>query len=113
LGVFPRHALGCIEETTKSMGGRIMKDGLRVYDADTHVEPSAEVLEKYVDPGFRARLPELAAYRVPIRPGNPGGAPGKHVYRFGQIQFKRTLAEARPRATHTGRDTHGMASKIP
>src|SRR5438105_13189460 len=90
-----------------------MKDGLRVYDADTHVEPSAEVLEKYVDPGFRARLPELAAYRVPIRPGNPGGAPGKHVYRFGQIQFKRILGEAAPRDTHSGRDTHWMGSKQP
>ena len=59
-----------------------MKDGLRVYDADTHVEPSAEVLEKYVDPGFRARLPDLAQYRVPIRPGNPGGSPDRKSTRL-------------------------------
>jgi hypothetical protein len=40
-----------------------MKDGFRIYDADTHVNPAAEVLERYVDPGFRPRLAELARYR--------------------------------------------------
>ena len=49
-----------------------MKNGLRVYDADTHVEPSAEVIDKYVDPGFRPRLEDLAPYRFPVRPGSPG-----------------------------------------
>src|SRR5207249_4172738 len=44
-----------------------MKNGFRVYDSDTHVMPAAEVLERYVDPGFRPRLAELAAYRAPIR----------------------------------------------
>jgi hypothetical protein len=42
-----------------------MRNGFKVYDADTHVMPLAEVLEQYVDPSFRPRLPELAAYRVP------------------------------------------------
>jgi uncharacterized protein len=90
-----------------------MKDGLRVFDSDTHVEPTAEVIDQYVDPGFRSRLPELAPYRQPVRPGNPGGAPGKHVYRYGQISFKRILGEAAPRDTHSGRDTHWMGSKQP
>jgi predicted TIM-barrel fold metal-dependent hydrolase len=90
-----------------------MKDGLRVFDADTHVEPTAEVIDQYVDPSFRVRLPELAPYRQPVRPGNPGGAPGKHVYRYGQISFKRVLGEAEPRDSHSGRDTHWMGSKQP
>ena len=90
-----------------------MKDGLRVFDADTHVEPTAEVLDKYVDPGFRPRLDDLAPYRVPVRPGNPGGAPGRHVYRYGQISYRRILGEAAPRETHSGRDTHWMGSKMP
>jgi len=90
-----------------------MKDGLRVFDADTHVEPTAEVIDQYVDPAFRSRLPELAPYRQPVRPGNPGGAPGKHVYRYGQISFKRVLGEAEPRDSHSGRDTHWMGSKQP
>ena len=90
-----------------------MKDGLRVFDSDTHVEPTAEVLDKYVDPGFRPRLADLAPYRVPVRPGNPGGAPGRHVYRYGQISYRRILGEAAPRETHSGRDTHWMGSKMP
>ena len=42
-----------------------MKNGLRVYDSDTHINPVAEILDKYVDPDFRPRLPELARYRSP------------------------------------------------
>ncbi len=90
-----------------------MRKGLRVFDADTHVEPTAEVLDTYVDPGFRARLPELAPYRQPVRAGAPGGAPGRHVYRYGQISYKRILGEAAPRETHSGRDTQWMGSKQP
>ena len=90
-----------------------MKNGLRVYDADTHVEPSAEVIDKYVDPGFRPRLDELAPYRFPVRAGSPGSSPGRHVYRYGQISYKRILGEAAPRETHSGRDTHWMGSKQP
>jgi len=90
-----------------------MKEGLRVFDADTHVEPTAEVIDQYVDPAFRSRLPELTPFRQPVRPGNPGGAPGKHVYRYGQISFKRVLGEAEPRDSHSGRDTHWMGSKQP
>src|SRR4051812_27719680 len=90
-----------------------MKDGLRIYDADTHVEPSAEVIDKYVDPGFRPRLQELAPYRMPIRAGSPGNVPGRHVYRFGQISYKRILGEAAPRPEHTGRASVWMGSKQP
>jgi predicted TIM-barrel fold metal-dependent hydrolase len=90
-----------------------MKDGLRVFDADTHVEPTAEVIDSYVDPAFRPRLPELAPYRQPVRAGSPGGAPGRHVYRYGQISYKRILGEAAPRETHSGRDTQWMGSKQP
>jgi predicted TIM-barrel fold metal-dependent hydrolase len=91
----------------------MMRDGLRVFDADTHVEPTAEVIDSYVDPAFRPRLPELAQYRQPVRPGSPGGAPGRHVYRYGQISYKRILGEAAPRETHSGRDTQWMGSKQP
>ena len=31
-----------------------MNNGYRVVDADTHVDPAAEVPERYVDPDFRA-----------------------------------------------------------
>jgi len=39
-----------------------MKDGLRVFDSDTHVEPTAEVIDQYVDPAFRSRLPEYQGW---------------------------------------------------
>ena len=31
-----------------------MKNGFRVYDVDTHINPGAEVLDRYVDPGVAA-----------------------------------------------------------
>ena len=80
-----------------------MMNGFKVWDSDTHVEPSAEVIDKYLDPGFRNRLPELAQFRTPIAATTPGSSPGRHVYRFGQISFKRILGEAEPRPEHTGR----------
>jgi predicted TIM-barrel fold metal-dependent hydrolase len=55
-----------------------MKNGFRVYDADTHVNPAAEVIERYVDPGFRPRLAELAAYRFPVGQGAVGGVAEFH-----------------------------------
>jgi hypothetical protein len=56
-----------------------MKNGFKVWDSDTHVEPSAEVIDKYLDPGFRNRLPELQQFRAPIRAGAPGSTPGPPV----------------------------------
>ena len=40
-----------------------MKNGYRVIDMDTHIGPSFDVLCEYVDPSFRARLPEMEKYR--------------------------------------------------
>ena len=56
-----------------------MKNGFRVYDSDTHVLPAAEVIERYVEPGFRPRLAELAQFRVPIR--QSAETPGRHSAR--------------------------------
>ena len=83
-----------------------MKDGFRVYDTDTHINPAAEVLDKYVDPDFRARLPELAPYR-----GSSGG--GMHTYRAGTKYYRRILGEEAPRESFTGRDSRWMGSKRP
>jgi len=58
-----------------------MRNGFRVYDVDTHINPGAEVLDRYVDPGFRPRLPELAPYRVAIRSREAGGGE-RYIYRF-------------------------------
>ncbi len=41
-----------------------MRNGLKIADMDTHVDPSFDVLEKYVEPSFRARLPEFEPYKL-------------------------------------------------
>ena len=83
-----------------------MKNGFRVYDTDTHINPAAEVLDRYVDPDFRPRLPELAPYRA-------GGPNAMHTYRAGVKYYRRILGEAEPRDTFTGRDSKWMGSKRP
>jgi hypothetical protein len=39
-----------------------MKNGFRVVDMDTHVNPNFETLVKYMEPEFRARQAELKPY---------------------------------------------------
>ena len=41
-----------------------MINGIQVADMDTHVDPDLTVLEKYVEPSFRSRLPELEPYKL-------------------------------------------------
>jgi hypothetical protein len=67
-----------------------MSDGFRIYDTDTHIDPGADVLEKYVDPGFRARLDELAPYRVAIKSRTVDGGI-RNTYRFANRAYERTL----------------------
>ena len=71
-----------------------MRNGFHVYDSDTHVNPAAEVLERYVDPGFRSRLAELAEYRFPVGQGAVGGIEGLHNYRVGTKYYRRVLGES-------------------
>jgi predicted TIM-barrel fold metal-dependent hydrolase len=82
-----------------------MKNGFRVYDSDTHINPAAEILDKYVDPDFRVRLPELAPYRAP--------AGDRHNYRAGTKFYRRILGEEAPRETFTGRESRWMGSRKP
>jgi uncharacterized protein len=73
-----------------------MKNGFRVFDVDTHINPGAEVLDKYVDPGFRPRLAELAPYRRSVRSRDAGGGE-RSSYSFGHKPYERTLGEAEKR----------------
>src|SRR6266436_6241680 len=66
-----------------------MKNGFRVYDTDTHIDPGADVLERYVDPGFRPRLADLAPYKVAIKSRSTDGGV-RHTYRFEQRLYERT-----------------------
>jgi uncharacterized protein len=89
-----------------------MKNGFRVYDSDTHINPAAEILDKYVDPEFRARLPELVPLR--IRVGQAVDGPSElHNYRTGMKFYRRILGEAAPRENFSGRDSKWMGSRRP
>src|SRR5260370_19246475 len=90
-----------------------MRNGFRVYDSDTHVNPAAEVMERYVDPDFRPRLAELSPYRFAVGQGAVGGVEGLHNYRVGTKYYRRVLCEPAPRETFTGRATRWMGSKMP
>jgi predicted TIM-barrel fold metal-dependent hydrolase len=70
-----------------------MRAGYRIYDTDTHIDPGADVLERYVDPGFRPRLADLAPYRVTVKGRDEEGSI-RHSYDFGHRAYERTLGEA-------------------
>ena len=89
-----------------------MRNGFRVYDSDTHVNPAAEVLDRYVDPDFRPRLAELEPYRLPVGQAVEGNS-GLHNYRVGTKYYRRVLGEKAPRETFTGRETRWMGTKMP
>lgn len=83
-----------------------MRNGYRVYDADTHIMPSAETLEPYLDPKIRERVPDLDERKVPIRIGLAGEVrqePYRHMFRLGSggggwgSNKPRILGEAAPR----------------
>ena len=44
-----------------------MRDGFKIFDSDTHLNPLAETLEPYFDAAMRKRLPEWASCKVPFR----------------------------------------------
>src|SRR5262249_35164282 len=89
-----------------------MRAGLRAFDADTHVNPAADVLDRYVDPSFRPRLAELVSHRVPS--GQMiGGTPNTSQYRIATKFYRRVLGEAGAHETFTGRSVHWMGSKQP
>src|SRR5260370_13619948 len=90
-----------------------MKNGRRVDDSDTNVLPAAEVIERYVAPGFRPRLAELAQFRVPIRQSAEHSGDGMHGYRIAPQYYRRVLGEAAPREGHTGRETSWRGSRLP
>ena len=73
-----------------------MKEGFRIYDTDTHIDPGADVLEKYVDPSFRPRLDDLAPYRRAIKSRCVEGGV-RHTSSFARKAYERTLGEAEPR----------------
>lgn len=83
-----------------------MKDGYRVFDADTHCSASAEELAPYLSERVRELVPDLDDRRTEIKIGWAGEVrepPFKHNYRLASIgggwggSAPRVLGEAEPR----------------
>jgi hypothetical protein len=86
-----------------------MKNGLKVFDTDTHLAPTAETIRPYLAPIVLERIPDLDQHVVPIRSNRSGKKmeqPYKHWYRFRGgdeaggwgSEVPRYLGEAGPRA---------------
>ena len=67
------------------------RDGVRIFDADTHVGPSMDVLERYLSAAERAALEPLSD-RGATRPN------GQVTYQGGERKYERRLGEPAPRA---------------
>jgi predicted TIM-barrel fold metal-dependent hydrolase len=87
-----------------------MRQGFKVYDSDTHVNPAADILDRYVDPTFRARLPELAPYRQQFGEAAQGSA-RLQQYRVGTKFYRRILGSAAPNPEFTGQRASWKGSK--
>ena len=82
-----------------------MRHGFKIFDADTHVRPSAETLRPYLSAKVLEAVPDLEERREPIKIGLAGEvreAPYRHYYRFGShrgwgASKPRHLGEAAPR----------------
>jgi uncharacterized protein len=82
-----------------------MRNDMRVFDADTHGGPNAELLEPYLESMIRERVADLDAHKRPIKIGLAGEKreePYKHNFNFGQgggwgRDAARWLGEAGPR----------------
>jgi uncharacterized protein len=82
-----------------------MRNGYKIYDADTHFQASAEALEPYLSSRVRELLPNLDDFRVPVRMGLAGEIreePYRHTHRLprsigGAEGAPRMLGEAAPR----------------
>jgi predicted TIM-barrel fold metal-dependent hydrolase len=60
-----------------------MRNGLRIFDCDTHLRPTVETITPYLDPGLREQAPQWG--KVPVRTGMTGERyerPLRHYYRF-------------------------------
>ena len=69
-----------------------MRDGFKIFDADTHLNPLAETLEPYFDAAMRQRLPEWASCKVPFRTGWAGESSRTAVSAPLPVQEKKRLA---------------------
>ena len=98
-----------------------MRNGFKVFDADTHLQPSVETLTPYMDAATQARQPELAQFLREVKLGRAGQVldpPFTHWYSFKRSGGwgggkPRHLGEAGPREQEQRHFQNFMGSKYP
>ena len=90
-----------------------MRQGIRVIDSDTHVNPSMDVLLRYADPPLRERMIDLAPYlrKVKVSPGR-GDAEDQGqatILSIKQLRYSR-VAGAKPSAATGAEGERGFLS---
>lgn len=63
-----------------------MRNGFKIFDADTHIRPSAESIRPYLSQKVIDQVPDLEERRIPIKVGMAGEVrlePLRHWYRLG------------------------------
>src|SRR5262245_4606161 len=103
-----------------------MRNGYKVYDSDTHIQPGADTLEKYLSARVRELVPDLESRKVPVNRVSPGVRPDMPYTRLlrafrlrsGAVggwgrDVPRMLGEAEPRTTAAGVSGRVVGSKFP
>jgi predicted TIM-barrel fold metal-dependent hydrolase len=100
-----------------------LRNGFKIFDADTHIRPSAESLRPHLSAKVLERIPDLEEHRVPIKVGMAGEVreePYRHWYRFrgGEgggwgSRKPRYLGEASPREDEEREFQTFMGSRFP
>jgi hypothetical protein len=90
-----------------------MRQGIRVIDSDTHVNPSMDVLLRYADPPLRECMDDLAPYlrKVKVSPGR-GDAEDQGqatILSIKQLRYSR-VAGAKPSAPTGAEGDRGFLS---
>ena len=98
-----------------------MRNGFKVFDADTHLQPSVETLSRYMDNELLGRKLELEPFLREVKTGRAGQIlepPFNHWYRFESVGGwgvgkPRHLGESGPRAREERHFQNFMGSKYP
>lgn len=99
-----------------------MRNGYRIFDADTHIKPSAESIRPYLAKKVLERIPDLDERVTPIRTGMAGEqyeAPFRHLFRFAENAGgwssgkPRFLGETGPRQDVKRQFQTFMGSRLP
>src|SRR6185437_10304199 len=81
-------AIGIMPALYPAGGGRLAKDGYLIFDSDTHVGPSMDVLERYLSAAERALLEPFADKR------RVNKRTGQVTYVMGERKYERRMGEA-------------------